>query len=444
MQPNPGRKQASCSDMQPNPGRKQASCSDMQPNPGRKQASCSDMQPKERKMKRIIAVLVIIIILGGVIFTFSSYLVSTNDFGYYQIKQAAVTGKISVHDKPGMYGKFFGSITTYQISDMNYFSKSDLEGGSGESADTIRVRFNDGGTADISGSIKFRLSQKEENQLLLHEDYKSYDKVQSDLIRQVITEALMQTAALMKAEESYSTRKSEFTAMAEEQIRRGIFKTMAEQRIYTNLEGKEFIERTVKVKYDDSGIAVINKTSPFIRYDIEILQFVVKDIDFDATIDSLIAKKKEAEQERIVAQANAERAKQDAITAEEQGKALIAVAKAEEEVIKIKAVTQAEKEYAVSQLNRQKAEEEAAGELIKREAEARGAALLVQAGLTPRDKAIIDKETAIGVAAEMAKIQLPEVMIFGSGEGSPTNPFDAIGLEAFMNITDKISKSKEN
>ena len=43
----------------------------------------------------------------------------------------------------------------------------------------------------------------------------------------------------------------------------------------------------------------------------------------------------------------------------------------------------------------------------------------------------------------MAKIKLPEVMIFGNGEGSPTNPFDAIGLEAFMNISDKLSSKKE-
>lgn len=393
-------------------------------------------------MKKPIGIVVILIILGGVIFTFSSYLVSTNKSGYYEIMQAAVTGKMSVHDEPGMYGKIFGTITTYQISDMNYFSKSDLEGGSGEEAETIKVRFNDGGTADISGSIKFRLSLKEKNQLLLHEDFKSYNKIQSDLIRQVITEALMQTATLMKAEESYSTRRSEFTALAEEQIRRGIFETIAEERIYTNLEGKEFIERTVKVKYDSSGTAVVRKISPFIRYDIEILQFVIKDIDFDATIDSLIAKKKEAEQQRIVAQANAEKAKQDAITAEEQGKAQIAIARAEEEVIKIKAVTQAEKDFEVSKLNRQRAEEDAAANLSIKEAEAKGAALLVQAGMTPKDRAEIEKDMAIGIAAEMAKIQLPEVMIFGNGEGSPTNPFDAIGLEAFMNISEKISASK--
>ena len=40
-----------------------------------------------------------------------------------------------------------------------------------------------------------------------------------------------------------------------------------------------------------------------------------------SVIDNLIAKKKEAEQLKIVAKSNAERAKQDAITAYEQGEA---------------------------------------------------------------------------------------------------------------------------
>lgn len=393
-------------------------------------------------MKKFFAVLLIVIIFGAVLFFLSKYLFATNKAGFYQIKQAAITGKISVHDKPGTYLKLFGTITTYQISDMNYFSKSSLEGGSGEDSDPIKVRFNDGGTADISGSIKFRLSLKEEDQLLLHQDFKNYNKVQSDLVRQVVTEALMQTATLMKAEESYSSRRSEFTTLAEQQIRQGIFETESKEEKYLNPDGKEFIERTVRVKHNADGNPSIRKISPFKRYNIQILQFVIKDIDFDSTIDALIAKKKEAEQQKIVAQANAERAKQDAITAEEQGKARIAQAKADEEVIKIKAVTEAEKEYEVSRLRKQRAQEDAEALLVQKEAEAKAAALLVKAGLAPKDKAIIDKEKAIGIAEEMAKIQLPQIMILGSGDSAAQNPFDAIGLEAFLNIMEKLSGNK--
>jgi len=51
----------------------------------------------------------------------------------------------------------------------------------------------------------------------------------------------------MKAEESYSTRRSDFTSFTEEQIVRGIFRTIADEKVVKDAEGSEFIERTVRV-----------------------------------------------------------------------------------------------------------------------------------------------------------------------------------------------------
>ncbi len=391
--------------------------------------------------KGLILIIIIVLAAAAVLFGASQYLFETNKSGFYQIKQAFISGTMSVRSAPGMYSRFFGDITTYPVSDMYYFSKSDMEGGSGEEFDPILVRFNDGGTAEISGSIRFNLPKQESLQLELHRDYKSAQAVKDDLIRQIVMESLKQSAAIIKAEESYSTRRSEFTSLAEEQIKKGLFETVSEERKIIDVDGNEFIERTVKVKYDDNGEPVIRKESPFVTYNINVTTFVIKDIDFDDTIDALIAKKKEAEQQKVVAEANAERAKQDAITAEEQGKARIAEAKADEEVEKIKAVTSADKDREVAVLNLEKAKAEAEAVLVRQRAEAESARLLVEAGLTPLEKANIDKETAIGVAAEIAKIDFPEMMIFGGGEGSPVNPFDAVGLESFLRISKRVSNS---
>jgi hypothetical protein len=175
-----------------------------------------------------------------------------------------------------------------------------------------------------------------------------------------------------------------------------------------------------------------------------VVQFVIKDIDFDQTIDALISKKKEAEQQKVVARANAEKAKQDAITAREQGNARIAQEKANQEVEKIKEVTIAQKEFEVAKLNKQKAAEDAASEILKGKALAEVNRLKVQAGLTPLERATLDKETRIGIAAELAKVTLPTTMIIGGGSGGngPLNPFDAVGLESFMRINEKMSGSK--
>jgi hypothetical protein len=392
---------------------------------------------------KLIGAAVLGLVLVVALATVGSQVLSTNDAGYYQIKQAALSGELTVHDQPGTYLRWFGTVTTYQLSDMHYFSKNDADGGSSQEEQPIKIRFNDGGTAEVTGGIKFRLPSDPVKQLLIHNDFKSYERIKHDLIRQTVAESLMQTATLMRAEESYSTRRSEFTSLAEDQIKLGIYETETREFKDKDADGNEFVVREVNLKRDKNGTPVIRKESALARYGIEVIQFVVKDIDFDDTIDSLISKKKEAEQMKVVAKANAEKAKQDAITAREQGNARIATEKANQDVEKIKEVTIAQKEFEVSQLKRKQAEQDAAAEVTTGKALAEVNRLKVQAGLTPLERATIDKETRIGVAAELAKVQFPGMLIIGGdSKGGATNPFDAVGLESFMRINDRLNSNK--
>jgi len=372
-------------------------------------------------------------------------LVGTNNAGFYQIKQAAVTGTMTVIDQPGSYLRLFADIHTYQISDMHYFSKSNLDGGGGAESDPIHVRFNDGGTADISGAIKYRLPVGDAQRLKIHQDFKSYDALKHDLIRQTVAEAMMQTATLMKAEESYSTRRSEFTSLVEDQIKNGIYDVTAREVKTKDADGNELVDHEVFVKRDERGNPIIRKPSPLATYGVEVVSFTIKELDFDDTINKLIEQKKVAEQQKVVARANAEKAKQDAITAREQGNAKIATEKAEQDVQKIKEVTIAEKQFEVAQLKRKQAEQDAQAAITNGRAEAEVNKLKVAAGLTPIERATIDKETAIGVAAELAKVQFPGMMVLGGGgNGSALNPFDAIGLKSFLDISRSLSKGTKS
>lgn len=396
----------------------------------------------EKKLFSLIAGGIGVIVILFAVFT----LWGTNRLGYYQVKQAAGTGKISVINDPGMFLRMGGDIFTYQISDMLYFSKHDIDGGQAAGAQPIKVQFMDGSYADISGALKFRLSTVPEKQILLHQDYKSFNAVGQDLIRQVVGEALIQTASLMKAEEFYSSRRAEYTAMAEEQIRNGIYATMSREAKYKDAEGNEFVERTSVVQVDNNGGKVYRKESALKRYGVEVISFVIKDIDFDPTINALISKKKEAEQMKVVARANAEKAKQDAITATEQGKAQVETARAGELVEKIKATTQAQKDYEVAVLAHKQAAEEAAADILTGEAEAKISKLKVAAGLTPLERATIQKETSIGVAEALAKVSLPSTMVIGGGSGhngGTLDPFQAIGLKSMLDITRDIQKSNQ-
>ena len=392
---------------------------------------------------KLVGLLVIGLVFLVTLITVSNQILVTNNAGFYQVKQAALSGELTVRDLPGVYNRFFGAITTYHVSDMHYFSKSNQDGGTGELADAVNVQFTDGGRAQISGSIKFRLPVSLEKRLQLHRDFKNYDTVKHDLIRQTVFEALMQTASLMKAEEMYTTRRGEFTALVEEQIRHGIYETQSRTVNRSGAQGEEFLDKEVFVRLDASGHPVIRKVSPFVLYGIEVVQFSLKEIEFDKTIDALIGKKKEMEQQKVVAVATAEKAKQDAITAQAQGQALIAVEKATQEVEKIKQVTIAQKEFEVAQLRRKQAEQDSIASVTRGKAEADVNKLKVQAGLTPLERATIDKDTAIGVAAELSKVQFPGMMIIGGGgsSGHAINPFDAVGLESFMRLSEKLSNT---
>lgn len=92
----------------------------------------------------------------------------------------------------------------------------------------------------------------------------------------------------------------------------------------------------------------------------------------------------------------------------------------------------AEKELEVAKLAKESAEQEAMGMLVKKEAEAKANRLLVQAGLTPSEKAQIDKDIKIGLARELAKIALPKIVVSGGSGNGKSDPMDAVGLKMLL------------
>lgn len=374
----------------------------------------------------------------------SSKIFETNTFGNYQIKQAAGTGTITVRNEPGLYLQMFGDIITYPVSEDVDFEDYKLQ-----------VRFNDGSIAKVKGTVKFKLPSNEESQKELHRDYANYQNVERDLIVRNVAEALSNTATYMVAEDSYAAGRAEFSDMAMQQLKEGIFKTSTKTIDVIDTDGTKFKKKEIRVVYTDDGNPIIQKRSLLKHYNIEILQFVVNDFEYDDKINELIARKKDAEQNKVVAQANAEKAKQDAITAEEQGKARIAEAKANAEVEKATAVTnaqkvaeiakiEAEQKKEVSKLAAEQAKFEAEKIKAQGEAEAYAAKKKVEAGLTPLEKAQIAKETKVEIAKALATVKFPEHLIISGGNGnSSINPFDAVGLKALYELSDQMSNKVE-
>lgn len=366
-------------------------------------------------------------VLAVVLLVFSSQLFEVNHAGYVQVKQAATTGEMTVRLEPGIYPQLFGTITEFTISDVYDFHDESKQ---------IALRFNDAATANVSGQIRYKLPVDQKAILRIMADFRADAAVHDQLVKQVVENAIRQTASLFSAEEVYSLRRADFVFLVNEQIKHGLYATTYKEVYTKDEDGNNSIKRTVLVKRDDKGEPVIAEDSLFNRYGIELLQVKIDDPKFDDKTNELIAQRKQADQEKVVAKAQAERAKQDTITAVEKGKANIAIAEATALVQKKTEVIAAEKEKEVAAQQALKAEEEKKAKIARGEGEAAAAKLLVAAGLTPMQKAEIDMKTAIGVAAELAKVRLPGLMVIGSdGKGTSPDPFMAVGLESLLRIS---------
>lgn len=357
---------------------------------------------------------------------FGTQLVETNTAGYMQVKQAAVSGDMSVHTEPGMYSQMFGEIHTYKVSGVYDFETT-----------PINVQFNDASKAGVTGQIKFKLPRTPEKLLKIHRDFRSYDNMVADLVEQFVSASLKQSSPHFGAEDLYSTRRSEFIDLTTRQVNEGLFATKYTEDIYVDASGNEKIRRRVSIAKDKNGNPVIAEPSIFEKYGVEVVQLVIKDFDFDARTDELIAKRKEAEQQEIVAKADAKRAKQDAIKAEEQGKAKVATAKYAALVVKETAVIEAQKLREVAEENALKALEEKKKLIAIGEGEAEAARLKVAAGLSPLEEATIQRDTRVLMAEHLSKLQLPRIVMGGGGQGG-NETLDMFTTKMALDIMDSL------
>lgn len=361
--------------------------------------------------------------VGGllVLFTLGSIVEITPGDGY-QVSQGVRTGNLTVRDEPGPWMQVFDSVTDYKRAVK--FSPQNSCVLDGETKDGIKVTFRDGADACVEIDVTYNMPVANDKRLELHRQRPG--QAQAELVfNNAIEGALKQTANLFGAEETYSTERARFIRYFTEQLKVGIYQTRSNGQIN-------------EVMLDENGNPKIAKQSVFAAYGASTINEEVLSIDFDAKTDDLIKARKEAEQQETLARAEAEQAKQNALTAEEKGKAEVARVKYEALAVKERAVIEAQKKTAVEQEQTLQAIEQAKQELEKGQAEAAAAKLKVEAGLSPRERAEIDRDTKIGIAQALAQSNWPKIMVTGGGEGGHINPFDAVGLQSMMDITERM------
>lgn len=390
--------------------------------------------------------------------------------GYKQSTELLVKqspfGTLSCVEGQGLYFRGFASIYHYDLAKSFYFNSSNEnvngEGWEGDEddEDDISVTLSRNANANISGYLLYELPSDCDKLIELHNNQKNDKGVKHNLVRNAVLSAVRKTAPLFTAEEAKVTKIAEFRRLAEDQLVDGEYLTTTEVlkekagedevdsngKVIKKAEVQEY--RVTKLKLDSNGHRILTKKSALSQYGIVVKQLEIQSVKLDSMAQRQLDIVKEREMQRVSNATAAETAKQKAITAEAEGKAKIAEAKAAQEVQKMTEVTQAEKERDVAILNAEREKEVARlnalkaiedAKRIRAEGEAEAAAnrAKVIAGLTPQEKIEAEIKMNKDKWDAISKIQVPIVptnMITSNGKGVSGVDLlgDAKALETLM------------
>lgn len=295
------------------------------------------------------------------------------DAGEIVVIQDPVDGEMHVYKTPGMVWQGWGKTTHYKKSNQFWFTV-EAEGGDTTENKSIPVKWNDGGTANLSGSVRYDLPMTDKEMVVLHSTFGSQEAIERDLIKTNIEKAVSMTGPLMTSKESYAEKKNDLIFYLEDQASKGVYRTrQINVKEPDAITGEEKTVTKVEIIKDSTGRYYRQEVSPIASYGVKLYNISIKDVHYSAEVEAQIKTQQQATMQVQTAIANAKRAEQEALTTAKQGEADAAKAKWDQEVIKAKMVTEAEANKAVAaleletaKLNKQRDIEQGEGEAAKK------------------------------------------------------------------------------
>lgn len=154
------------------------------------------------KNKKVLAIA--FAILAVIVVLLSRGILQTNSAGYFQVKQAAISGNMSVRFAAGTYFQWFGDIGEYK--NVATVGVGDHTGEGTADIEAVDVIFNDGSHAQISALIRVKLPQHDDGAILLKREYAGgYDHFIHSGIIPIIQNAIKLGANLRSAQDAYTT-----------------------------------------------------------------------------------------------------------------------------------------------------------------------------------------------------------------------------------------------
>jgi hypothetical protein len=297
----------------------------------------------------------------------------------------------------------------------------------------IPIRFIDQVKADVVVSVRVQIPADPESFIALAEEFRHPRNFVNNTLVPTVREQVINTGYMFAAQDYISGSASDFRQTLDDQLKNGGFSVEKKEYFDTayvdapiqNMLDRKIREVTTRYRVErrinEHGIP-IRIPHDITKNKVMVSQVIVDRVILEQAFQQRLEKQRDiASQKRIEMEAvEAAKIRQQKIIAEGETDKAQERAKQEREQVRtlIAIETQVKQEESKRQLAEialKTAELQAKAQKVKADADAYQNAKLVQAGLTPQERANIDKETAIGVAAEFAKSKLPEVYINGSG-----------------------------
>jgi hypothetical protein len=379
---------------------------------------------KEFSIKKI-TILALSVIALIVLISYSGKMFEEVEAGEICVIQHPLSGELDVITTPGTYSQYLGKATHYKRRTQIWFSKQASQGTSEDQS--IKIRFNDGGHANISGSASMELPLDNKSIIALHTAFGSQEAIEHDLVTTVIEKAVFMSGPLMSSKESYAEKRNDLISYIEDQASHGVYKTtQRDEKTMDALTNAEKVITIVEIQKDSKGGFARVEKSPIQRYGVALSNLSINGVDYDKSVEAQIKSQQQLVMQVQTSIANAKKSEQDALTAEQKGKADAAKAKWDQEVIKAKLITQAQQQKEVAVLEAQAAVLEAQKTRTDADAEAYKNSKLVSAGLSPIDRAEYDMKTRIGIATAIGNLTLPATYMSGTGGGGNTSMLESI------------------
>lgn len=187
--------------------------------------------------------------------------------------------------------------------------------------------------------------------------------------------------------------------------------------------------KVTSLKHDSLGNRIVMNESALHEFEIKVTQFQIRGVKLDSVSQNQLDVVKKRETQRVAKITEAETAKQDAITNEANGKANAAKAKWDAEAEKARVIVKmeqsrdsaiilAEREAEVAKRNAQKAKFQADSTREYGKAQAEKARLAVAAGLTPQERLAAEVQMNKDKWDAISRIQVPIVPEFNIDGGT--------------------------